>query len=120
MNPTDISVVHFGAASMIGTPLTVVISIIEEFIQDKQWTIIRNSEEEEEKFVTELTNTIRNIDTTDISNKELLKEIIQEYARISDSIWYKFSKMSTSLNVPKHGEMRSATPIWTDTDPPRQ
>jgi len=36
MNPTDISVVHFGAASMIGTPLTVVISIIEEFIQDKQ------------------------------------------------------------------------------------
>jgi len=92
MNPTDISVVHFGVASMSGTPLTVVISIIEEFIQDKQWTIIRNSEEEEEKFVTELTNTIRNIDTTDISNKELLKEIIQEYARISDSIWYKFSK----------------------------
>ena len=89
MNPTDISVVHFGVASMSGTPLTVVISIIEEFIQDKQWTIIRNSEEEEEKFVTELTNTIRNIDTTD---KELLKEIIQEYARISDSIWYKFSK----------------------------
>jgi len=46
--------------------------------------IIRNSEEEE-KFTTELTNTIRNIDTSHISNKKSLEEIDQEYTRISNS-----------------------------------
>ena len=71
-------------------PLTVNIFISKEFIQDKWWTIIRNSKEE--KFVIELMNTMGNINTLDISSKESLKEIIQEYAKISDSIWYKFSK----------------------------
>ena len=71
-------------------PLTVNIFISKEFIQDKWWTIIRNSKEE--KFVIELMNTMENINTLDISSKESLKEIIQEYAKISDSIWYKFSK----------------------------
>ena len=66
--------------------LIIVISIICEFIQDKWQTIIRNSKEKEEKFVTELINTIKNTNTIDISNKESLEEIIQEYARISDLI----------------------------------
>ena len=60
------------------------IFISEEFIQDKWQTIIRNSEEEE-KFVTELTNTLGNINTTDISSKEFLENIVQEYTRISNS-----------------------------------
>jgi len=63
------------------TPLIVNISINKEFIQDKQWSIIRNSEEEK-KFVTELTFTLGNIDITDISNKGSLENIVQEYARI--------------------------------------
>jgi len=66
-------------------PLTVNISIIEEFIQDKQQTIIRSSEEEE-KFVTKLINTFKNIYTTNISSIESLEEIVQEYAKISNSI----------------------------------
>ena len=57
------------------TSLTVIISIIEESIQDKQQTIVRNSKEEK-KFVAELINTIRNIDTIDISSKELLEETV--------------------------------------------
>jgi len=57
------------------TPLTVIISIIEESIQDKQQTIARNSKEGE-KFVAELINAIRNINTIDISSKELLEEIV--------------------------------------------
>ena len=66
--------------------LTIVISIIGRFIQDKWQTIIRNNREKEEKFVTKLINTIKNTNTIDISNKESLEEIIQEYARISDLI----------------------------------
>ena len=42
------------------TPLIVNISITEEFIQQKHWTIIRNSEEEA-NFISEFTNTIGNI-----------------------------------------------------------
>ena len=80
--------------------LTVIISIIKKSIQNKQQTIVRNSEEEE-KFVAELMNIIRNIDTTNISNKELLKEIAQEYTRILDLIWYKFCK---NINITKHFE----------------
>jgi len=77
--------------------LTVDILIIEKYIQDKWQTIIRNSKEEE-GFITELTNTIINIDTTDLSSKELLEEIVYKYMRISDSIWYKFFK---NINITK-------------------
>jgi len=48
---------------------------MEEFIQDKQYTIVKNSKEKE-NFISELTNTIGNIDTSNISNKETLKSII--------------------------------------------
>ena len=73
------------------------ISIMEEFIQEKWQTIIRNSKEKE-NFVSELTNMIGNINTLSIPNKETLETIIQEYARISESIWYKFSK---NVNITK-------------------
>jgi len=63
---------------------------MEEFIQEKQCTIIRNSKEEEEKFVFEITNTIENINTLSILDKETLETTVQEYIRISESIWYKF------------------------------
>jgi len=49
-------------------PLTVDIFIIKKYIQDKWQIIIRNSKEEE-RFILELKNTIRNIDTTDLSSK---------------------------------------------------
>jgi len=60
---------------------------MEEFIQDKQCT----NSKEEENFISELTNTIGNINTSNISNKETLEFIIQEYARVFENIWYKFS-----------------------------
>jgi len=64
--------------------LVVDIFISKEFIQDKWWTINRNSEEKE-RFVTELMITLENIDMTNISSKESLKNIVQEYTRISNS-----------------------------------
>ena len=58
---------------------------MEEFIQNKQHTIIKNSEEEE-KFLLKLMNIIENIDILNISNKESLKSIIQEYVRILETL----------------------------------
>jgi len=62
-------------------PLTVNISIMEKFIQDKWHTIIRNSKEEE-NFILELKNAIGNINTSNILDKESLESIVQ--ARISE------------------------------------
>jgi len=64
---------------------------MEEFIQDKQCTIINNSKKEENS-VLKLKNVIENIDTSNIPNKESLESIVQEYVRISEVIWYKFSQ----------------------------
>ena len=52
-------------------------------------------------------NVLGNFETSDIPSRESLEEIIQKYARISNSIWYKLSKNVKSLNVPKHSRMRS-------------
>lgn len=65
-------------------PLTVDIFIMEEFIQEKQHTIIRNSKEK--KFVSKLMNTIENIDTSSIPDKKTFEAAVQEYTRISGSI----------------------------------
>jgi len=81
--------------------LIVNIFISEEFIQGKWQTIIKNSEKEE-KFVSELTTTLENINTTDISSKESLENIVQEYARILNSTWYKLSK---NINITKHSKV---------------
>ena len=67
------------------TSLTVDIFISKEFIYEKQRTIIKNSQKKE-IFIFKLTNTLENIDITDLTSIELLKNIVQEYARISSSI----------------------------------
>ena len=51
-------------------------------------------------FVSEFMNAIDNIDTSNISNQESLEETVQEYATISESFWYKYSKsINTKLNA---------------------
>jgi len=74
------------------TLLIVNISINEEFIQEKHQTIIKNSKEES-KFTLDLIEAIGNIETTTILNKDVLEYIIQEYTRISELIWYKYSRV---------------------------
>ena len=71
------------------TLLIVNIFIVEEFIQDQCWTIIRNNKEEE-NFISELIKTLGNIDTLITPDKVFLKLIVQEYANILESIQYKF------------------------------
>jgi len=62
--------------------------------------IIKNSEEE--KFITELMSTLENIDITDISSKESFENIAQEYIRILNTTWYKFSK---NVNITKYSKV---------------
>lgn len=71
--------------------LTVNISIIEEFIPNKQCTIIKNSKKEN-KFIAELINIIKKIDTEQLNSKDSFKYAIQEFANRLDIIWHKFSK----------------------------
>ena len=63
---------------------------IEEVIQEKRCTIIRNSKNKI-NFISELINTIENINISSIPDKKSLETIVQDYVRISESIWYKFS-----------------------------
>ena len=46
-------------------------------------------------------NATGNINTSYISSRESLEEIVQEYARISDSIWYKFFR---NVNITKYSK----------------
>ena len=53
-------------------PLTIDIAIIEEHIQTKKYTIVKNSKKEM-NFITELIETIKSLNTEQISNKEILE-----------------------------------------------
>jgi len=63
-------------------------SIEKEFMQDKCRTIIKNSKKEA-NFLLKLTKAISNIDTSHLTSKDSLKTVVQEYARLSESIWFK-------------------------------
>ena len=52
-------------------------------------------------FVSELTNALENINVTDLTSIESLKNTVQEYARISNSSWHKFSK---NVNITKYSK----------------
>ena len=73
------------------TALVVNIHISKEFIQDDRWTIIKNSEEEI-KFISEVIENIKKIDTLHLTNKELLELTVQEFARILNHMWQKHLK----------------------------
>ena len=73
------------------TSLTVDIFISEEFIHNKYHTIIKNSKKKD-KFTSKLINTIKNINTSQLDNKNSLKLIVQKFAKYPDLIWNKYSK----------------------------
>ena len=82
------------------TLLTVDISIVKEFVPNKWCTIIKNSEEKD-KFITNLIEAIKKIDTKQISSKDSLELAVQEFANKSDVIWYKYSKY---INITKYSK----------------
>ena len=70
--------------------LTMDIIINEEFIHDKRYTIMKNSQEEIE-FITDFIKGFRNINMLNIYNKNFLKHIVQEYANLLELTWLKHS-----------------------------
>ena len=80
--------------------LIVNIPIIEEFILNKRHTIIKNNKEKY-KFIFELIEAIKKINTKHLIDKDLLKLTVQEFANKSDVIWYKHSRY---INTTKHSK----------------
>ena len=82
------------------TFLSVNITVIEEHVQTKKCTLVKNSKEEE-KFIEELINTIAKLNTENISNKEMLEQIVQTLANEIDRLWLKHSKV---INITRHSK----------------
>ena len=80
------------------TPLTTTIPIVKEYIQTKKQIIVEDSNEEK-TFVEELIKTISLIDTSDLLNVNLLKNIILTLACSIERIWKENSKV---INIIKH------------------
>ena len=81
--------------------LTINIGIIEEHIQTRKCTIVKNSKKEE-KFITKLIRAIKRLNTENIPSREVLKQIIQIFTNNMDRIWYKHSKI---VNITKHSKV---------------
>jgi len=81
-------------------PLTIVIPIMEEHIQTKKCTIVKNSDEEY-TFVKELTKALRNINMSDITDIDHLDSIVTDFASLVENIWAKYSKI---INIMVHSK----------------
>jgi len=82
-------------------PLTVKISILEEYIQSKKQTIIKNSNKES-KFISDVTDLVKSLNTIYIDSIEDLKSTVQKFADYTDKIWLKHSKM---INITRHSKL---------------
>jgi len=65
-------------------PLIIDIIIEEKFIQNKRWSIVKNSKDK-------LIQGLKNINTLNTHDKNSLEQIVQEYIDLSESAWFKHS-----------------------------
>ena len=77
--------------------LLVYIIIEKETIQDRKQAIVKNSKKEKE-FVNELRNRISCINTINIHDHKMLESVMQEFAFITEELWYKYFK---NVNITK-------------------
>ena len=78
--------------------LTIDIVIVKEQVYTKKHMIAKNSKEEN-KFITKLIKSIKGLNTENISSKEALEYVVQEFTNKTNSIWFKNSKI---VNITKH------------------
>ena len=79
------------------TPITVDISIFEEYIQTTKYSLIKNSKEKHH-FVDELINFIKGLKINSIQNITTLEEVVHSLTNNTNRIWYKYSK---KVNITK-------------------
>ena len=80
--------------SLDHAPLTISITIIEEHIQTRKCTLVKNSKEEEE-FIEELTKVIARLNTENISDKEMLEQTLQIFANNTADYGFNIQKLLT-------------------------
>jgi len=68
--------------------------------------LLKNSKEKKD-FIAEFVNSIENINTTNISNKDDLECIVQEYSKISKKSGINIQNTSASLNIPRISRIKS-------------
>ena len=85
-------------------PITIDISIIKKHIYTTKQSLIKNSEEED-YFIEDLTNFIKNLKMDFILDNNTLEEIINSLVINVNNIWYKHSK---KVNIMKHSK------VWWD------
>ena len=70
------------------TPLTIIISIVKEYINSRKHSIIKDSKEEL-TFIKDLTTFIRNINTSNMSDIASLNRAINKFANTVENAWEK-------------------------------
>ena len=80
--------------------ITVVVPIVEEYVQTKKCTIIKDSDKEH-TFIKEIIKSIKNINTADIGNIACLDNIVNKFTNLLESIWTKNSKV---VNIMVHSK----------------
>ena len=81
-------------------PITLDISIIEEHVQSRKWSLVKNSEGESQ-FIDKLISFIKSLKTDAIQSTIALEEIIHLLTNNIKRIWYKYSK---KVNITKHSK----------------
>ena len=80
------------------TSLTITIPIVEEHIHNKKHSIIKDSMEEK-SFIKDLIKDIKTINTSNLTNIDSLKNIINSFAKTIEKTWEKNSKI---VNITRH------------------
>ena len=82
------------------TPLTIVIPIIEEHINTKKHTIVKDSNKEW-IFIKDFSEALRNINTSNIIDPLYLDRIVNKFVSTVKNIWTKNSKI---VNITVHSK----------------
>ena len=96
--------------------LTIIIPIVKEHINTRKHTIVKDSKEEQ-LFIKDLFQALRNIDMSNIVNFSCLNSIINKFASTIESMW-KIQRLSTSQFTLRAGGTLSVVMTWIYTDPP--